>query len=69
MAENSKKGTSLVHSSHNKIAKLHISQDSKFLSLGFFCKARIINKNYLIYFYKKKKFLKLILPSGDIQAG
>lgn len=39
IGERSAKGTSLVDSSHRRIAKLHMSLASKFLSLGFFCKA------------------------------
>ena len=39
MLDRSAKGTSLVTSSHSRIAKLHMSADRRLISSGFFCRA------------------------------
>lgn len=39
MLDKSANGTSLVTSSHSRIAKLHMSADRRLISSGFFCRA------------------------------
>jgi len=66
MGDKSANGTSLVASSHSRMANDHMSDASQFLSLGFFERAAW---KFVSLLNNCSKWVCQKLPSGDIQAG